>query len=118
MIKLHRILLASCVVGSLLAGTHALAGPPYRGGYPGGGYHHGGWNHGGWYRPGWYGGHYYTRYYYPPATTYVSPPATTYVPTVQRYLVPPEYAGTPAGSVINYGGANYVINGDGTMSPN
>ena len=39
------------------------------------------------------------------------------MPAVTRYLVPPEYEGTPAGYLINYGGVNYVTNGDGTMSP-
>jgi hypothetical protein len=82
---------------------------PPRGGYHGGGYHGGGY-HGGWYRPRWSGHHYYTRYYYPPTSTYV--------PSSPRYLVPPEYAGTPAGYLITYGGVNYMTNGDGTMSPN
>lgn len=35
----------------------------------------------------------------------------------QRYQVPAQYAGYPAGSVVNYGGTSYVVSGDGTMSP-
>lgn len=33
------------------------------------------------------------------------------------YQLPTEYSGAPTGSVIRYGGANYISNGDGTMSP-
>ncbi len=34
-----------------------------------------------------------------------------------RYQIPAQNAGATPGSAINYGGANYVVNGDGTMSP-
>jgi len=49
-------------------------------------------------------------YTYAPTTTYVSTGAT-------RYQIPAGYGGSAVGSVINYGGANYSINADGTMSP-
>ena len=45
-------------------------------------------------------------------TTAASQPASG-----QRYQVPAEYAGTAAGYIINYGGANYLTAGDGTMTP-
>ena len=35
----------------------------------------------------------------------------------QRYQLPTQYAGTAPGSTVAYGGANYVVNADGTMSP-
>lgn len=34
-----------------------------------------------------------------------------------RYQIPAQNAGAAPGSAISYGGANYVVNGDGTMSP-
>jgi hypothetical protein len=112
MSKLPRIMLALCVLGSTLIGTHALAKGPFGGGgHHHGGYHHGGGHHpGNWNGRGWHNNYAYTRYYYAPSAIYV--------PTVARYFVPPEYAGTPGGYIINYGGVNYVTNGDGTMSPN
>ena len=43
---------------------------------------------------------------------------TTYVATpVQRYQIPAQYAGTPAGYVITYGGRTYLSGSDGTMTP-
>ena len=54
----------------------------------------------------------------------MSPAAATYdggsapsQPVAQRYQVPAGYESSAAGSVISYGGASYVISGDGTMSP-
>jgi len=38
-------------------------------------------------------------------------------PTAQRYQIPAQYTGTPAGYVINYGGRNYLSGSDGTMTP-
>lgn len=35
----------------------------------------------------------------------------------QLYQVPIEFSGYGAGALINYGGYNYVIQGDGTMLP-
>jgi hypothetical protein len=35
----------------------------------------------------------------------------------QPYQVPPGFSGYGAGALINYGGYNYVIQGDGTMLP-
>jgi hypothetical protein len=35
---------------------------------------------------------------------------------VQRYQIAAEYAGTPAGYVISYGGINYLSGSDGTMT--
>jgi hypothetical protein len=46
--------------------------------------------------------------------SYPRQPAST---VAQRYVVPPEFAGWPQGSTINYGGVSYVIGNDGTMSP-
>lgn len=45
-------------------------------------------------------------------TTYVAPSTP-----VQRYQIPAEYTGTPAGYAITYGGRTYLTNSDGTMSP-
>ncbi|HKM52307.1 MAG TPA: hypothetical protein VJY33_02795 [Isosphaeraceae bacterium] len=36
----------------------------------------------------------------------------------QRYQIPAGYEAYGPGTLINYGGANYVIGGDGTMTPN
>jgi|GEM_PF-6148446 len=116
-------------------GGHPGGGHP-GGGHPGGGHHPGYPHHNPGYphhnpgyphhnpgyphynyghRPGgyWNGGVYYTNSYYttPSQTTYVAAPAVT------RYQVPAEYVGTAPGYVINYGGANYITNTDGTMSP-
>jgi hypothetical protein len=44
-----------------------------------------------------------------PAAVQPSPPAT-------RYLIPAELAGSGPGTRVSYGGANYVINNDNTMS--
>jgi hypothetical protein len=35
----------------------------------------------------------------------------------QRYQLPAQYNGTAQGTVVSYGGANYIVNADGTMSP-
>jgi hypothetical protein len=37
--------------------------------------------------------------------------------TAVRYQLPPQYAAGAPGTTVNYGGANYVINPDRTMSP-
>jgi hypothetical protein len=34
----------------------------------------------------------------------------------QRYQLPAQYAGTAPGSVVSYGGANYIVGNDGTMT--
>jgi len=34
-----------------------------------------------------------------------------------RYQIPAQFAGSAPGTTVNYGGANYVINNDNTMSP-
>jgi hypothetical protein len=44
-------------------------------------------------------------------------PTSYTAPTVQRYQIPAQYAGTPAGYVITYGGRNYLSAADGTMTP-
>lgn len=36
---------------------------------------------------------------------------------VQRYQLPAQYSGYAPGSQLTYGGASYVVNQDGTMSP-
>jgi hypothetical protein len=38
-------------------------------------------------------------------------------PAAARYLIPADLAGKRAGSTVSYGGANYLINNDNTMSP-
>ncbi|WP_165246220.1 hypothetical protein [Paludisphaera soli] len=38
-------------------------------------------------------------------------------PVARRYQIPGGYYGTPAGYLINYGGARYITHADGTMSP-
>ncbi len=43
-------------------------------------------------------------------------PTSYSAPTGQRYQIPAQYAGTPAGYVINYGGRNYLSGSDGTMT--
>jgi hypothetical protein len=74
------------------------------------------------------GGTYYQQpgssYYQPGATTTAQPrydqqlQQTSYTaPAVQRYQIPAQYAGTPAGYVITYGGRNYLSGSDGTMTP-
>ncbi len=50
-------------------------------------------------------------------TMYQQIQPTSYVATAtQPYQIPAGYQGSPAGSVISYGGANYLIGGDGTMT--
>lgn len=44
-------------------------------------------------------------------------PTSYSAPTGQRYQIPAQYAGTPAGYVINYGGRSYLSGSDGTMTP-
>jgi hypothetical protein len=44
-------------------------------------------------------------------------PTSYTTPTIQRYQIPAQYSGTPAGYVINYGGRNYLSGSDGTMTP-
>ncbi len=44
-------------------------------------------------------------------------PTSYTAPAVQRYQIPAQYSGTPAGYVINYGGRNYLSGSDGTMTP-
>ena len=58
--------------------------------------------------------------YYPPQ----QPPQGYYPPQqpqqpamAQRYRLPTQYAGATPGTAISYGGANYVVNADGTISP-
>ncbi len=64
--------------------------------------------------------------YYPqqqPQQNYYAqqPPQRGYYPqqpaTAPRYQLPAQYAGAAPGSPVSYGGANYVVNADGTMSP-
>jgi hypothetical protein len=71
----------------------------------------GGWNNGGGGGGYWQNGAYYNSNYAPPQTPYVAAPA------VMRYQIPAQYAGTPSGYTIPWGGANYLTNDDGTMSP-
>ncbi|WP_406694802.1 hypothetical protein V5E97_27535 [Singulisphaera sp. Ch08] len=60
-----------------------------------------------------------------PATAAVQPTADAAVrsaavqpsPAASRYLIPAELAGSGPGRTVSYGGANYVINNDNTMSP-
>jgi len=59
------------------------------------------------YRQGYYPQQQPQQGYYPQQQ-----PATT-----QRYQLPAQYAGATPGSSVSYGGANYVVNADGTMSP-
>jgi hypothetical protein len=44
---------------------------------------------------------------------YVPPQAASAV----RYQLPPQFAASAPGTTVTYGGANYVINADRTMSP-
>jgi len=70
-------------------------------------------------------GSYTQQSYYPqqPQTGYYpqQQPQQGYYPqqpaTTQRYQLPAQFAGTAPGSSISYGGVNYVVNVDGTMSP-
>jgi hypothetical protein len=34
-----------------------------------------------------------------------------------RYQLPPQFSGNAAGTTVDYGGTNYIVNADGTMSP-
>jgi hypothetical protein len=57
---------------------------------------------------------YYQRpqpYYYQQPQQPVSGPALA-----QRYQLPAQFAGTAPGSVVSYGGANYIVGNDGTMT--
>ena len=117
-------------------------GGHHGGGWHGGGYHGGGWHGGGYYHhhhhPDWYpygGGYYYHHHhpdwypygggafhygsgyqgYYPPAGA-DQPQQQSYQPQQQSYQIPPGYEGYPDGTVINYGGSNYMISG-GVMYP-
>lgn len=38
-------------------------------------------------------------------------------PGARRFQLPAQFNGQAAGSAVAYGGANYIVNGDGTMSP-
>jgi hypothetical protein len=83
------------------------------------------------YQPQW-GSSYYQRGYQQPVQGYYPQQRQAYYPqqqpqqgyysrqqpaAAQRYLLPAQYAGTTPGSTINYGGASYVVNPDGTMRP-
>lgn len=48
---------------------------------------------------------------------YATQPASYSQPAGQQYQIPAGYGGVGVGSVVNYGGASYVINANGTMSP-
>jgi hypothetical protein len=52
-----------------------------------------------------------------PAAAAAQPAAVQPTPAAARYLIPAELAGNGAGSTVSYGGANYLINNDNTMSP-
>jgi hypothetical protein len=97
-------------------------------GYQGGGYTQPGY-HGGYYtQPGYQGGYYtqpgyqqgyYQKPVYSQSTSYqrgynqqtFSGPIAG-----QRYQIPAQYAGTPPGYVITYGGYRYLTGNDGTMT--
>lgn len=51
---------------------------------------------------------------YQPTQGYAQP---GYAQGAQRYQLPAQFGGSAPGSQVNYGGANYVVNQDGTMSP-
>lgn len=55
--------------------------------------------------------------YVPQQGYYAPQPTQQPVTTAQRYQIPAQYAGAAPGSSVSYGGANYVINTDNTMSP-
>jgi len=54
----------------------------------------------------------------PAAGGYQQQAAVSQPTAPQRYQIPAGYEAYGPGTLINYGGANYVIGGDGTMSPN
>lgn len=63
---------------------------------------------------------YYTQPgYYPqqPQQGYYAPQPPQQPASAQRYQLPAQFAGTAQGTIISYGGVNYVVNADGTMSP-
>jgi len=82
------------------------------------------------YQPQW-GPRYYQRGYQQPVQGYYPQQRQAYYPqqqpqrgyypqqpaAAQRYQLPAQYAGTAPGTTIAYGGASYVVNPDGTMSP-
>jgi hypothetical protein len=37
--------------------------------------------------------------------------------STMRYQLPPQYAASAPGTTVSYGGANYIVNADRTMSP-
>ena len=104
---MSRFLFAFPVIAALaITPSSALA----QGGRHGGG-HHGGGRHGGGHHGDGdgvaYDGSGYPGYYQQPQ--FVQPPQ-------QAYQIPPGYEGYPDGTVINYGGYNYVIS-DVVMYP-
>ena len=54
----------------------------------------------------------------PAAGGYQQQAAVSQPTAPQRYQIPAGYEAYGPGTIINYGDANYVIGGDGTMSPN
>jgi len=119
---MSRFLFAFPVIAALaITPSSALAqhhhGGQHGGGWHGGGQHGGGWHGGGYYHhhPHWnpYGGGVY--YYGSGYQGYYEQPQFDQ-PSQQAYQIPPGYEGYPDGTVINYGGYNYVISG-GVMYP-
>jgi hypothetical protein len=49
----------------------------------------------------------------------MSPAAAAAQPAANavRYQIPAQFASRAPGTTVNYGGANYVINNDSTMTP-
>ena len=105
---MSRLLFAFPVIAALaITPSSALA-------YPNGHHHHHHYPHHHHHHPHWnpywgvyYYGSGYQGYYEQPQ--FVQPPP-------QAYQIPPGYEGYPDGTVINYGGYNYVIS-DGVMYP-
>ncbi len=132
-------------VGGMIPGSQPMyqqspyygAGQPYYNPYPGqiAGYGSPGYQQAGvrYNRPGFpYMGGGQSYYYQQPGAGYIQQgrtiqarprydqqlQQTSYAaPAAQRYQIPAQYTGTPAGYVINYGGRNYLSGSDGTMTP-
>jgi hypothetical protein len=118
---MSRLLFAFPVIAALAITPSSALAQHHHGGRHGGGWHGGGYHHPHhhphyhhhhphW-NPYWGGGYYYGSGYqgYYQAPQFVQPPQ-------QAYQIPAGYEGYPDGTVINYGGSNYVISG-GVMYP-
>jgi len=110
---MSRLLFAFPVIAALAITPSSALAQHHHDGHHGGGWHGGDYryhHHHHWHPYGggvYYYGSGYQGYYEQPQFVQ---------PLQQAYQIPPGYEGYPDGTVINYGGYNYVISG-GVMYP-